>query len=138
MLAPVVVGFVLTWRHMSARKFLCQEVFLFLFVLPSFPLLLVALCPNSTALMLQAVLLYFLNGDWAIERIRVFCPSERGCPDEYREALLEQVVDALVPKLIPVFPRHRWTGSQASIDWFGPLVVMGAFQECIPVWAKCV
>ena len=31
MLAPVVVGFVLTWRNISARKFLCQEIFSFVF-----------------------------------------------------------------------------------------------------------
>ena len=67
----------------------------------------------------RLVLDTFLAGDLEASRVGFYT---RGKPLTYADAeviLAEQIVPALVPTTLPIFPRHRWLGGEATLDWLG-------------------
>ena len=68
----------------------------------------------------RAVLDLFLAGDLQDTSRVAFYSRGRALTYENAEWLLERyVVPALVPVALPVFPRSRWLGGEAAIDWMG-------------------
>ncbi len=59
--------------------------------------------------------------------------------DILKEYFVNEVVEALTPHLCPIFPRHRWTGSDRTLNFILLLSHMhNLLQEVGPRWVAKV
>ncbi|CAK0851008.1 unnamed protein product [Prorocentrum cordatum] len=90
----------------------------------------------------RATLEDLLQGDWSISgEPQHYCPPGhcRGSADEIASNLAPILTTALFPCTLPLWPRHRWTGSDKAMDWAGlGLACHGILSEVLPVWVRCV
>jgi hypothetical protein len=78
------------------------------------------------------------NGDISDEkRIRLYVPA--GAPNDatLKAMIRSEAPDAQLPKMLPVFPRHRWVGAQDCLrQGFLLAATYGILFKALPVWAK--
>ena len=86
----------------------------------------------------QLILRRMINGDITQEQVQHYCPP--GCcasVEETRSLFSNEVVDALLPHIAPVFPRHRWVGSNFALDYIGLLASVHRLLEgLVPPWIR--
>lgn len=98
--------------------------------------------PGATDPSRRAVLEHYLNGDWqCIWEIQHVCPHGHcvsGSRESIADAFAEQVVPVMVPRLLHLFPRHRWTGAEVTLSDAGVLALPHRMLEQVgPVWLRC-
>ena len=87
----------------------------------------------------RMVLTAILNGDWeSAECISHYCCGaccNNGAID--KEALCNDVAEALLPAKCPVFARHRWANAEAPTNWAGLLQGVHHTLGIVgPVWLR--
>ena len=70
----------------------------------------------------RAILEHFCNGDIRSEQIVHWAPAGQYASEKHAEnEFVKYVVPALIPHGMPLFPRSRWFGADASLDYIGVL-----------------
>lgn len=87
------------------------------------------------------LLKYIFNGDWRGSEVQHFCPP--GCCSFGRQQTIEKFESELLPLMfscsLPLWPRHRWMGSDRALDWSGlTLPVHNLLLYVAIAWAKCM
>jgi hypothetical protein len=85
----------------------------------------------------------FLNGNWAVptpEHYHVFgCPCRCTSEQEFATYITDTLVPSLMPGMVRLFPRHRWTGSDQTLS---DLALMSAphqlMSQITPIWLTCI
>lgn len=68
----------------------------------------------------RAVLDRFLCGDLQDEtNVHFYARHLPITRDEAMDIVRKQILNALVPSTLKIFPRHRWMGGEISVDWLG-------------------
>ncbi len=89
-----------------------------------------------------AVLTTYFNGDWhspqPVHYHAPGCPCGAVGPDALAD-LQRSVVPAILPKAVPLFPRHRWTGAPQTTDEVLLLCFLHhLYKFVVPVWLQCL
>jgi hypothetical protein len=99
--------------------------------------------PESTVLAAKraALLREFANGDLRVRgEVQHLCPPGH-CKSEADTVAVftTYITECLFPAALPLWPRHRWLGSDLSMDWLGLACGFhGLLDEVLPVFLKCV
>ena len=88
----------------------------------------------------RAILEHFLNDDIRKDQMIHWAqPGEYDDVDHARRTFLKFVVPALIPCSCPVFPRSRWFGADASLDFIGLLLsTHNLFVPLVERWCSAV
>jgi hypothetical protein len=95
----------------------------------------------------KLLLTSFFNGDWAADEPVHWHLFEDGTvcscgcftEEEVREFMVNTVVSALLPGLVPLFQRHRWTGADVTVDELLVLLgIHGIYRRVVPIWLSCL
>ena len=85
----------------------------------------------------RVVLEHLLNGDLQRhDAVEFWMPNaEWATPEQVKHVLGEWLVPALLPGLLPPFPRSRWTGADLSLNWCGLLESHhGLLRPLVQLW----
>ncbi len=90
----------------------------------------------------KLVLVTYFNGDWhSPQPVHYHAP---GCmcgadTPEAAAAFQAHVVQAIMPKMVPLFPRHRWVGAPQTLDELLLLCFLhDLYRQVVPVWLQCL
>ena len=73
---------------------------------------------SADAMLLQEL----FNGDWGVQsEIQHYCVGCCANPQETMQRFLREGVRLLAGAAPSIFPRHKWIGSDAALDWYGRL-----------------
>lgn len=84
---------------------------------------------GTRGLQRSVTLCRILNGDWSQPHVQHYCPE--GCcinEAETHARLCFHVVEALLPRAAPNFPRSRWTGANLAVNFSG---LLAAVHGCL-------
>ena len=77
-----------------------------------------------------------LNGDWRVLQIVHHCTCQTACDPV---TLAKTLSRTLVSRPTPLFPRHRWTGADLTLQSILQVAVPHLMLETImPVWLRCL
>ena len=93
--------------------------------------------PGTMEFLRRRILETYLNGDWSRDVVEHFCDSSCcSCGEVTHEAMFV-VAWALLPSKIPMFPRHRWTGAEATISaWQLLAACHNLLPAVMPKWCE--
>lgn len=86
----------------------------------------------------RSIIEYFCNGDFrdTSKIIHWAEPGQYSSFDEALQTFLKYMVPALIPCACPIFPRSRWFGADAALDFVGLLCsVHSLFLPLVEAWA---
>ena len=80
----------------------------------------------------------YLNGDRQVSgKVQHFCVGTCCASGPDRKELREQVVQALLPAVMPKLVRNRWVGTDGAIDFGGLAFSIGSMMtEIVPSWIR--
>jgi hypothetical protein len=96
---------------------------------------------STTSAKRAALLRAFVNGDLRVRgEVQHFCPPGHCRSEEdTMQVFTTFVMECLFPAALPLWPRHRWLGSDLAMDWLGLACGFhGLLDEVVPVFLKYV